>query len=329
MSQNFGIMSKEEVQAKLEKLRGPELGYTAMYSSYLGGVVTDPSLMMIPIDEHMVHRGHAVFDTATLYDGKLFQLDSHLDRFFRSAEAARITPPYTREELIDIILRVCAISGQRNGALRYWMTAGPGNFGISPDGCQSCFYLMIFSRFPVPPTLKGIHERTIKDVPLKPKLLANLKSNNYLLNCLTCMSSRDKGGEFGILIDEAGNVAETCIGNVLSLSSDKVLRTPPFDKILRGTTINLVFEVAVPKLIEEGLIKAAFIENIAESDLHKSVEILLMGGDTHFFPVINLDGHAIGDGEVGPISKRIKEIMQEYMESGTTRHHIPVDYSDN
>jgi len=40
-----------------------------MYSSVVGGIVLDPSMMVIPIDDHMVHRGHGVFDTSTISDG--------------------------------------------------------------------------------------------------------------------------------------------------------------------------------------------------------------------------------------------------------------------
>ena len=40
--------------------------YKAFYSSDLGGIVTHPALMVVAIDDHMVHRGHAVFDTALL-----------------------------------------------------------------------------------------------------------------------------------------------------------------------------------------------------------------------------------------------------------------------
>ena len=38
----------------------------AFYSSRLGGITTDPALMVVPMDDHLVHRGHAVFDTATM-----------------------------------------------------------------------------------------------------------------------------------------------------------------------------------------------------------------------------------------------------------------------
>lgn len=40
--------------------------YLAMYSSIFGGIVTDEAAMVIPMDDHMVHRGHGVFDTAII-----------------------------------------------------------------------------------------------------------------------------------------------------------------------------------------------------------------------------------------------------------------------
>lgn len=43
--------------------------YLAMYSSIFGGITTDPAAMVIPMDDHMVHRGHGVFDTAAIMDG--------------------------------------------------------------------------------------------------------------------------------------------------------------------------------------------------------------------------------------------------------------------
>lgn len=43
--------------------------YPAMYSSIFGGIILDPAMMVIPMDDHMVHRGHGVFDTAIILDG--------------------------------------------------------------------------------------------------------------------------------------------------------------------------------------------------------------------------------------------------------------------
>jgi hypothetical protein len=53
---------------------------------------------------------------------------------------------------------------------------------------------------------RGVAEVTVRDVPMKPPALATLKSNNYLLNCLTAMRACDQGGHFGVLVDENGMV---------------------------------------------------------------------------------------------------------------------------
>ena len=46
--------------------------------------------MVIPFDDHMVHRGHGIFDTAGLVDGKIYDLEAHLDRFLLSAERSKL-----------------------------------------------------------------------------------------------------------------------------------------------------------------------------------------------------------------------------------------------
>ena len=59
------LLNDQEVIERLKALRQKQpVKYTAFYSSQLGGIVTDPALMVLPFDDHMVHRGHGIFDTA-------------------------------------------------------------------------------------------------------------------------------------------------------------------------------------------------------------------------------------------------------------------------
>jgi 4-amino-4-deoxychorismate lyase len=74
----------------------------------VGGIVLDPAMMAIPIDDHMVHRGHGVFDTAMVMDGCLYELDAHLARFLRSAAKARIQPLPPHDKLRSILLQMTA-----------------------------------------------------------------------------------------------------------------------------------------------------------------------------------------------------------------------------
>ena len=86
-SAGLRILSATEVIEQLRELRAKQpVKYTAFYSSQLRGIVTDPALMVIPFDDHMVHRGHGIFDTAGIVNGRIYDLDAHLDRFLKSAE---------------------------------------------------------------------------------------------------------------------------------------------------------------------------------------------------------------------------------------------------
>ena len=75
------VFTPDEASARLRHaVHAKAVNFHAMYSSVLGGIVTDPAFMVLPLDDHMVHRGHAVFDTAMIVNGKLYQLDAHLER---------------------------------------------------------------------------------------------------------------------------------------------------------------------------------------------------------------------------------------------------------
>jgi 4-amino-4-deoxychorismate lyase len=142
------IFNREQATIRLyETVHGKAANFYAMYSSILGGIVNDPALMVLPLDDHMVHRGHGVFDTATLTHGMLYQLDPHLDRLIRSAQGARIPLPFSREELRQIILDTAAASRHRDGSIRYWLSAGPGGYGLGPGECVgSSFYVIFFNQ---------------------------------------------------------------------------------------------------------------------------------------------------------------------------------------
>ena len=99
------VFTPEEASARLQQaVHAKAVNFHAMYSSVLGGIVTDPAFMVLPLDDHMVHRGHAVFDTAMIVNGKLYQLDAHLERLLRSAEMARLQLPHAPEQLRQIII---------------------------------------------------------------------------------------------------------------------------------------------------------------------------------------------------------------------------------
>src|SRR3989441_12737129 len=139
--------------------------------------------MVLPFDDHMVHRGHGIFDTAAIQDGKIYDLEAHLDRFVRSARTSKLELP-PREEMRDIIVRTTAASGRRDGSIRYWASAGPGSLGLTPAaGAEPGVFVMVFAGLAYPDTWykQGLRVMTTT-YPIKPPLYAVTKMTNYLPN---------------------------------------------------------------------------------------------------------------------------------------------------
>ena len=307
------IFNAEQAITRLrETVHDKAANFYAMYSSILGGIVNDPALMVLPLDDHMVHRGHGVFDTATLTHGMLYQLDAHLDRLIRSAQGARIPLPFPREKLRRIILDTAAASRQRDGSIRYWLSAGPGGYGLGPTECVgSSFYVIVFRQEAYPESYyhKGIKLITSK-VPIKPPLFARIKSTNYLPNVLVLLEAKDHGADNGIFIDERGMVAESSNMNVAFVTEDRVFRHPPFEAILPGITIQRVLEFA-RLLVQQDVLSAIDLAAVPVQEGRKSAEMMLIGSSIKVAPVVEWDGRKIGDGKPGPIASKLLEMWNE------------------
>ncbi|XP_019457666.1 PREDICTED: D-amino-acid transaminase, chloroplastic-like [Lupinus angustifolius] len=218
----------ERLKTFRESIKGKQQ-YLAMYSSIFGGITTDPAAMVIPMDDHMVHRGHGVFDTAAIIDGYLYELDQHLDRFLRSASLSKIDPPFDRGSIRKILIQTVSASKCRKGSLRYWLSAGPGDFQLSPSGChQSSLYaIVIQDLLPAPLNSRGVKVVT-SSIPIKPPQFATAKSVNYLPNVLSKVEAEEVGAFAGIWLDSDGFVAEGPNMNVAFVTKQKELIMPHF-----------------------------------------------------------------------------------------------------
>lgn len=322
-------LSADEAIKKLRStVHARAKNFYAMYSSLLGGIVTDPALMVLPLDDHMVHRGHAVFDTATLASGMLYQLDQHLERLLRSAEIARIPLPFPRETLRQIIIETAGASGRRDASVRYWLSAGPGGFGLGPAECVgSTFYVVIFTpdAYPASYYTEGVRVVT-STIPIKPPFFARVKSTNYLPNVLVMLEAKDRGADNGIFLDEQGLIAESSIMNVAFITQDRVFRHPPFDSILPGITIQRMLQLA-RRLVEQGELSEIRIGEITVSEGRKAAEMLLVGSSIKVAPVVEWDGKAVGDGRPGPIAKKLLDLWLEDVRTASDQL-VPVAYAE-
>ena len=314
------VLKADEAIASLRALRERQpVRYYAFYSSQLGGIVTDPALMVLPFDDHMVHRGHGVFDTAAIADGKLYDVEAHLDRFIRSAGLSKLPLPCSRDEMRAIIVRTAAASGRRDGSVRYWISAGPGNLGLPPAaGAEPGFFVMIFGGLAYPDTwyTSGLRVMTTS-YPIKPPLYAITKSTNYLPNILMQMEAQEAGLDNGVFVDESGNVGESSNMNVAFVGPDGTLQHPRFDHILSGCTSLRLLELA--RALEGGLLRGVQVRDIPVAEARAAREMLLIGSSIQVAPIVEWDGKPIGDGKPGPVAAALRDLLAEDMRAGRDR----------
>ena len=325
VTSNLPLLNAEDVLANLRALRTRQpVQFDAFYSSQLGGIVTDPALMILPFDDHMVHRGHGIFDTAGLVNGRIYDLEAHLDRFLGSAERSRLKLAGTRADMRNIIVKTAAASGRRDGAIRYWLSSGPGSLELSPAaGAEPGFFVMVFGGLSYPARwyTEGLKVMTTT-YPIKPPLYAITKATNYLPNVLMQMEAKAAGFDNGVFIDELGFVGESSNMNVAFVNGAGVLRHPKFERVLPGCTSLRVLELA-QKLVGHGVLTGVEVADIPADEARQAREMLLLGSSVKVAPIVAWDGRPVGDGKPGPAAAALLALIDEDMRSSDRLIDVP------
>ena len=309
-----------DAETALANLRSYGLGkrdkYLAFFSSVYSGIVTDETLMSVPVDDHLVHRGHAVFDTACVENGFLYNADAHINRILRSARSAEIEHSFTFEYIKAVIVAVSRAAKDPCLSIRYWISSGAGDFSYSPAGCISpSFYCIAFKGFHLPSDPAGLSEVTIScsQVGMKQHPIGTLKSNNYMANVLLHLAAKRAGGNYGIWVGPDGNLKEGPVNSVILVDAAGVVKTPPFTDILASCTCRRALDICE----EQGMTVRQ--EAVTPQDAYEAREIFFVGGDTHIIAVSSLDGKSIGGGQPGPVFTMVRDKILKEAGDGSYR----------
>ena len=288
--------------------------YLAMYSSLWPGITTDPDLMMIPIDDHLVHRGDGVFDVMRCVTGKIYQMEGHLERLNRSARAISLGFTPGREDIREVIKRLVLVGGEKDCLIRVVISRGPGSFNANPYDCPSSqLYINVirFRSLPDKYYKEGVSVITSK-TPIKRSFFATIKSCNYLPNVLMKMEAIDAGSKYSLALDKDGFLAEGSTENVGVVTDDGVLKFPGFERTLSGITAKRVFELA-DELVKEKKVNGVKHARITLEEAYRAKEVFLTGTSINILPVVSYDGRIIGHGAPGPVYSELASLLRKDM----------------
>jgi len=282
------------------------------YSTFLGGYTRDRFLMSVPIDDHIVHRGDGIFDNSLCIDGNYYLLHQHIERFFFSAKSISIQPTFSQIELKDLSIELGILSGRKNFIARFFLSRGHGSMSVYPHEAISPNLYILLDKWSAPPEryyktgMVAITSPTGLRSPISPQV----KSVDYLSNALMELAAKNSGVDSAIAVDGFGNIMEGSNKNVVVIGRDGVLRVPPQEKILRGTSLIRALEFA-PELQKKKLIDRVSVENIPLTEAYNASEILFLSTSLFVAPVVKYDGRTIGDGKPGKIWETLYNLFQK------------------
>lgn len=300
-------------------LRQPfHAGYYAMYSSVLDAIVTEPALMVLPIDDHMVHRADGVFETFKSVGGRIYNMGAHLERLAHSASVLGLSLPVTVRRMEEVVVETVRAGGRRDCVIRLFVSRGPGSFGVNPYDCpQPQLYVTVYA---LPAPFMDRHPEGARlctsQVPAKSPLLAGVKSCDYLVNVLMKKEAVEAGADFAVGFDSRGFVTEGATENIGIVDDRNGLLFPNLNGILCGTTMVRVMDLA-QRLQREGTLSRIAFTDISRAALSGAREVLVVGTTINVTAATRLDGAPVGGGAPGAVYRALSGLLAEDMRSNT------------
>src|ERR1051326_2874866 len=255
-----------------------------------------------------VQGGDAVWEGLRLYNGRIFKLHEHLDRLERSARALSFSEIPAREKIIDEIKRTLVANKMSDGVhIRLTVTRGVKlTSGMDPRLNQSGPALIVLAEYKAPGYSKaGVTLITSKTRRPPPEVLdARIHHANLLNSILAKIEANNAGVDDALMLDTNGFIAETNATNVFIVRKGDLATSKPVG-CPEGITRATVMEICAAEKIR--CVEA----DLSPVDVYGAEEVFCTGTMGELAGVIKIDTRTIGDGKVGPMTKRLSDLYAQ------------------
>ena len=252
--------------------------------------------------------GDGIYEYIRAYNGKLFTVTEHFERFLRSASEIQIDLGYTVEELTDIVRQLLKINDIQNGGIYIQATRGvaPRNHSFPTPEVKPA--IMAFAKSydrPYDDFENGINAVTVEDIRW---LRCDIKSLNLLGNVL----AKEYAVKYNAAeaIQHRGDiVTEGASSNVYAIKDGVIYTHPVNNFILNGITRRVIKWIAEDEQIpfKEETFTVEFLKN--------ADEVIISSTSAEVMPITKIDGENVKDGQVGTITRQLQQGFEKYIQS--------------
>lgn len=285
--------------------------------AYLKGEFVRASECRLPVYDLGIVLGAAVTDFARTFNLAPFRLEQHVARFYRSCRYARIVPPVSFDESLEITRKLVAHNSACNPGselgIIYYMTAGENHVYAGaagkPPKLQPTY---VQHTFPMPMALwRDVFLQGVRCVTPAPRhwppqcLSSKIKHRNRLHMWIGEQEIHHTDPDaMALYLDINGNITETGGSNFVIYTGGTVVSPMP-DNILWGESLQCLSEL----LVEMGIPFAT--RDIQTYDVVNADEAWVPTSPYCLGPVVGINGVRIGDGKPGPVWRRIIDRWSE------------------
>jgi branched-chain amino acid aminotransferase len=310
------------VQQRLKEVAavGQEIAEAGV--AYLDGEFTPLADAKVSIATHALQYGTGVFEGIRAYWNPaqeqlyVFRLREHFERMARSVRILRITLPGDPDQLSEITLELLRKNGFKNDVyVRPLAFKAARSVKVALQGLRDGFGMYAFPLGGYLPT-GGLAAQTSswrrtsdEAIPARGKL-----TGAYINTALAVDEAHDFEADEAIFLTADGHVSEGG-GSNLFMVRDGALVTPPVTAdILEGITRDSILEIAAELgiLVEE--------RQIDRTELYVAEEVFFCGTGAQVAPCVKIDGREVGNGEIGPVTKKIGDVYFGIAHGDDKRH---------
>ena len=263
-----------------------------------------------------VQGGDAVWEGLRLYNGRIFALDEHLARLRSSALALAFDTIPSSDDIVKEIRRTLEANRMKDGVhIRLTLSRGPKiTSGMDPRLNRSGPTLIVLAEHKAPVySKKGLRLVTSSVRRSPPDCLdPKIHHANLLSSILAKIQANAAGADDAIMLDLRGFIAETNATHLFIVVGGRVL-TPTLAACPEGITRRTVLEICRAQSIESE------VRDLSLTELYRADEVFCTGTMGELAGVTWVDARQIGDGNIGPVTRRLSALYAEQTAMGGTR----------
>ena len=284
---------------------------------YLNGKLVPENKAQVSVFDHGLLYGDGIFEGIRAYNGRVFMLEKHIERLYRSAKAIVMNIPLTQEQMANAVVKTCKANKIKNGYVRLVVTRGVGELGLNPYLCKKPQIIVIASGIQLYPQKlydEGMAIVTVGTLRNHVEALnPRIKSLNYLNNVLAKIEAINSGVMECVMLNTQGFVAEASGDNIFVVRGKELITPPTWCGALEGITREVVMGLASKRgfKVKEDV--------LTRYDLYTADEVFLTGTAAEIIGVSNIDRRTIGSGKPGPATLALTQAFRELTQTvGTT-----------